>query len=192
MPGGAQHAPCHAQICPRAFAVRIECDGALAGQLVKRICLHPFSALICSLMADNVFEAAAAFFCERRGFNRDAALSPTGPITALLAGVRSHVQQPRQLLLGRLAGLLPSGGSGSSRSLQHPAAWQFFVRLLCCLRVLQGTGWDPLVKVGRGWLRPRGAPRPSRICSLCSLLRRAVLPTRLAALANLSRAGMDR
>ncbi|KAL4458548.1 hypothetical protein ABPG75_013413 [Micractinium tetrahymenae] len=99
-----------------------------------------------SMMVDNVFEAAAAFFCERRGFSREAALSPAGPVTALLAGVRSHLQQPKQLLLGRLVGLVPSGGSGSSRSLQHPAAWQLFVRLLCCLRALQGGGWDALVK----------------------------------------------
>lgn len=102
------------------------------------------------MMADNIFEAAAAFFCERRGFMRDAALSPTGPVAALLAGVRSHLQQPKPLLLGRLVGLAPSGGSGSSRSLQHPAAWQFFVRLLCCLRALQGAGWEALVKVGWG------------------------------------------
>lgn len=101
-----------------------------------------------SALVDNVYEAVAEFFCERRGFSREAALSPTGPVAALLAGARSHLQQPKQLLLGRLAGLAPSGGSGSSRSLQHPAAWQFFVRLLCCLRALQGAGWEPLVKVG--------------------------------------------
>lgn len=100
-----------------------------------------------SALADNVYEAMAQFFCERRGFSREAALSPTGPVAALLAGARSHLQQPRPLLLGRLAGLVPSGGSGSSRSLQHPAAWQFFVRLLCCLRALQGAGWEPLIKV---------------------------------------------
>ncbi len=89
----------------------------------------------------------ACFFCERRGFSRDAVLSPTGPVAALLAGTRAHLQQPKQLLLGRLAGLVPSGGSGRSRSLQHPEAWHFFVRLLCCLRALQGAGWDALAKV---------------------------------------------
>jgi hypothetical protein len=68
-------------------------------------------------------------------------------VAALLAGALSHLQQPKQLLLGRLAGMVASGGgSGSSRSLQHPAAWQFFVRLLCCLRALQGAGWETLAK----------------------------------------------
>ncbi|PRW59673.1 early endosome antigen 1 isoform X2 [Chlorella sorokiniana] len=97
-------------------------------------------------LAENVFEAMARFFCERRGFSRDAVLFPTGPVAALLAGTRAHLQQPKQLLLGRLAGLAPSGGSGRSRSLQHPEAWHFFVRLLCCLRALQGAGWDALAK----------------------------------------------
>ena len=40
-------------------------------------------------------------------------------------------------------------GSGSSRELQHPAAWRFFVQLLCCLRALQGAGWESLVKASR-------------------------------------------
>ena len=82
-------------------------------------------------------------------------------MAALLAGVRAHLQQPKQLLLGRLAGLVASGGSGSSRELRLPASWQFFVRLLCCLRALQGAAWEALVKVGSGirvgertcWLR---------------------------------------
>lgn len=111
-----------------------------------------------SALADNAYQAMAAFFCERRGFSSAAALSPTGPVAALLAGARSHLQQPKQLLLGRLAGLVPSGRSGSSRSLQHPAAWQFFVRLLCCLRALQGAGWEGLV---RDWVdREEGVPLP--------------------------------
>lgn len=101
----------------------------------------------CCSLAENVFEAMACFFCERRGFSRDAVLSPSGPVAALLAGTRAHLQQPKQLLLGRLVGLAPSGGSGRSRSLQHPEAWHFFVRLLCCLRALQGAGWDALAKV---------------------------------------------
>lgn len=112
-----------------------------------------------SALLDNAFEAMAQFFCERRGFSRQAALSPTGPVAALLAGARAHLQQPKQLLLGRLAGLVAGGGSGSSRSLQHPAAWQFFVRLLCCLRALLGAGWEALVKAseaGAG-LRWRGS-----------------------------------
>ena len=65
----------------------------------------------------------ACFFCELRGFSRDAVLSPSGPVAALLAGARAHLQQPKQLLLGRLVGLAPSGGSGRSRSLQRPEAW---------------------------------------------------------------------
>lgn len=92
----------------------------------------------------------ACFFCERRGFSRDAVLSPSGPVAALLAGTRAHLQQPKQLLLGRLVGLAPSGGSVRSHSLQRPEAWHFFVRLLCCLRALQGAGWDALAKVS--WL----------------------------------------
>lgn len=106
-----------------------------------------------------MFEAAADFFCERRGFSRQAVLSPTGPVAALLAGARAHLQQPKALLLGRLAGLAPSGGTGSSRSLQHPTAWHFFVRLLCCLRALQGAAWEPLVKVRGGGGRGTGFSR---------------------------------
>lgn len=110
-------------------------------------------------LAENVYEAMARFFCERRGFSREAALSPTGPVAALLAGTRAHLQQPKQLLLGRLAGLAPSGGSGRSRSLQHPEAWHFFVHLLCCLRALQGAGWEALAKVRQ------------TLCGLCVAVR---------------------
>jgi hypothetical protein len=121
-------------------------------------------------LVDNLYEAAAEFFCERRGFSREAALSTSGPVAALLAGARSHLQQPKQLLLGRLAGMVASGGgSGTSRSLQHPAAWQFLVRLLCCLRALQGAGWEPLVKA-------------SSLCGQQLMLLQAALPcTRPAA-----------
>ena len=121
-------------------------------------------------LVDNLYEAAAEFFCERRGFSREAALSVTGPVAALLAGARSHLQQPKQLLLGRLAGMVASGGgSGSSRSLQHPAAWQFFVRLLCCLRALQGAGWEPLVKASCPLVAPPAAASSIALHPACLL-----------------------
>ena len=116
-----------------------------------------------------MFEAAAEFFCERRGFSRPAALGPTGPVAALLQGARSHLQQPKQLLLGWLAGLTPSEVSGSSRSLQNPAAWHFFVRVLCCLRTLMGTGWEQVTKAS---LPPCALPCPPACrCQLeCNVL----------------------
>ncbi len=114
--------------------------------------LPPFPVPPCSALLDSAYEAMAQFFCERRGFSRQAALSSTGPVAALLAGVRAHLQQPKQQLLGRLVGLVASTGGGSndgSKCLQHPAAWQFWLRLLCCLRALLGAGWEAFAKASR-------------------------------------------
>ena len=96
-------------------------------------------------LADTALEAIARFFCSQRGCTREEALSPDGPVAALLVGARAHAPHPRPLLLARLTGVAPH--PAGSDAYKQPAAWQFLRRLLGCLRELLGPAWPPLAKV---------------------------------------------